>query len=104
MQDLRALLDPLAAVRRARPRVRRVPPGSRTPRPTQAVPDPGAVPTPARTEVYTDPAELPAELVTAAGGVDLGGQVALLLAAVAQLADEVDELRSDPAPRPRPPR
>ncbi|MDN5931550.1 MAG: hypothetical protein L0I24_10890 [Pseudonocardia sp.] len=83
--DVRALLDPLAAILAARPRFRTIPQRSVTPAPTPEIPDPPPIITPARVEVYTDPADLPEEITTGAG-VDLGAQIALVQAALAQSA------------------
>lgn len=82
--DLRSLLAPLAVVAGARPRYRLVPASSTTPPATPEDPDPEPIVTPARTEVYTEASELP-DAITPDGVVDLGGQLALLHAAVAQL-------------------
>ena len=85
-RDLRAALDPLAAVRAARGLIRTVPASWWKPPPTEDNPDPAPVETPERTEVFVDPAQLPEEIAPA-GNVDLGAQVAMLQAAVAQWTD-----------------
>lgn len=87
-EDLRGLLDPLAALLRARPRWRHVPEGQFTPEPTQTDPAPEPVPIPARTEVYTDPADLP-DVLTVDDTVDLGGQISLVQSALAWLWGEL---------------
>lgn len=81
--DLRALLDPLAAVAGARPRYRDIAASTVTPDPTPEVPSPSPIVVPARTEAYTAPADLPPSVAVAT--VDLGAQVALVAAALAQL-------------------
>lgn len=85
--DLRGLLDPLNAVTVARPKWREVPAETYTPPGTTVDPDPAPVTVPAYTQVYTDPADLPAQ-VTNDGAVDLGAQLALLQAAVGQIQDQ----------------
>lgn len=82
--DLRSLLDPIAAILAARPKWREVPESTYTPPATPEEPDPEPIVTPARTELYVDPADLPDE-VTGMGGVDLGAQLALLQSMVAWL-------------------
>lgn len=91
-EDLRRLIDPLAAVVGARPRWRTIPGFTYTPPGTEAEPDPAPVTVPARSEAYVDPADLPAELA-GDGAVSLNEQVALLHAAVAQLFGDI-EIRS----------
>lgn len=86
--DLRSILDPLAAVVAARPRWRIIPGITYVPDGTEADPTPEPVTEPERTELYTAPADLPHE-VAADGTVDLVAQVALLQAAVAQLHADV---------------
>lgn len=86
--DLRALLDPLASVRAARPRWRVVPDRTYVPDPFPGDPDPAPVVIPGRTEVFTAAADLPDEVVSPQG-VDLGGQIALVAAALAQYTDVV---------------
>lgn len=82
--DLRGLLDPIAAILAARPKWRELPETSYTPPATPEEPDPEPIVTPARTELYVDPADLPDE-ATGMGGVDLGAQLALLQSMVAWL-------------------
>lgn len=90
--DLRKLIDPLAAVVAARPRWRTIPGFTYTPPGTEAEPDPAPVTVPERSEAYVDPAELPHELISD-GAVSLNEQVALLHAAVAQIFGDI-EIRS----------
>ena len=84
--DLRGLLDPWKIVHAVRPKYRQVPEQVITPAPTPGAPPPEPVTIPARTEVFTDPADLPAALVTD-GAVDLGAQLSLVQAALARFGD-----------------
>ncbi len=83
--DVRALLDPLAAILAARPRFRTLPQRTITPPATPELPDPDPIVTPARVEAYVTPADMPPEV---GGDVSLGTQLALVQAALAQLADQ----------------
>lgn len=84
--DLRALLDPLRVVLSARPKFRQMPEQVWTPPASEGMPNPDPIVSPARTEVFTDPADLPAALVTD-GAVDLGAQLSLVQAALARFGD-----------------
>lgn len=84
--DLRGLLDPWKIVHAVRPKYRQIPEQVITPAPTPGAPPPEPVTIPARTEVFTDPADLPAALVTD-GAVDLGAQLSLVQAALARFGD-----------------
>jgi hypothetical protein len=90
--DLRALLDPWAALLAARPKQRIVPAQTYTPAPLPNLPDPEPVTIPERTELYVDPASLPEEL-TAAGSVSINALVATLHSAVAWMWDK-QEIRA----------
>lgn len=86
--DLREILDPIAAILRARPKWRHVP-EQVIEQPPDAEGDPRPpVTLPARTEVYVDPAELPEEIVEN-GGVDLGAQLAVVQSMLAWIWDEM---------------
>lgn len=87
--DLREILDPLAAVLAARPRFRQVAATTITPPVTPEQPAPVPIVTPARTEAFTAPGDLPDATVTD-DDLDLGAQVALLQAAVAQLWGDLE--------------
>lgn len=86
-KDLRGLLDPLKALAKARARYREIPEQVLTPAPTPDMPDPEPIVVPARTAVYVDAADMPAE-IAGGGVVDLGAQLALVQAAVAQIDDQ----------------
>lgn len=73
--DLRTLFDPIAVARSARPQFRLVP--------AQTTP----IATPAYIEVYIDTTQLPAAVLSG-GGLDLGGQLALIHAALARASDQ----------------
>lgn len=90
--DLRNLLNPIAAVVAARSRWRTIPGYTYNPPGTEADPDPEPVTVPERTEAYIDPADLPPEIVED-GTASLNEQVALLQAAVAQLYGDI-QIRS----------
>lgn len=86
--DLRELLDPISAVLRARPKWRRVPERAIEQPPDSDGNPRSPVTIPARTEVYVDPAELPAE-VAEDGSVDLGAQLAVVQSMLAWIWDEM---------------
>lgn len=89
--DLRKVLDLAAVLANARPKMRTIPATTYTPAPTTEDPNPEPIPVPERTEVYVDPAELPEAVTTTDGrgrpALDLGAQLALLQARVAQMGD-----------------
>lgn len=88
--DLRALLNPIAAILAARPRYREVPESIYQPPSIDGGSPPEPVIRPAHTELYVDPADLPAEVVGADGeGVSLGGQLALVQSMLAWVWGEM---------------
>lgn len=86
--DVRALFDPIAILRAARPKFREVPEQTYTPPATAGDPDPAPVTVPARTEVYTDPADLPDE-VKVDGTVDLITQLGIVQAGLARVVADL---------------
>lgn len=89
-EDLRALLDPIAAVLAARPRYRDIPETIYQPPADEDGRQPDPVIYPARTELYVDPADLPAAAVSPNGdAVSLGAQLALVQSMLAWVWDEM---------------
>lgn len=91
--DLRALLDPIAALLAARPRYREVPATVYQPPPDEDGELPPPVTVPARTELYVDPAELPDVVSPDGEAISLAAQVALVHSMLAWIWDEM-QLRS----------
>lgn len=85
--DLRARFNPLDWILAARPKWRTIPESTVTPPATPENPDPEPIVTPERTEAYTDPGDLPDEVASGAE-LSLGGQIALVQAALAQQVDK----------------
>lgn len=86
--DLRELLDPIAAVLGARPKWRQVP-EQVVEQPPDSEGEPRLpVVIPARTEVYVDPDELPEE-ITDGGGVNIGAQIAVVQSMLAWIWDKM---------------